>query len=136
MRKVRISAPLIAYFRDAHGKKRMEVAKNGGHEWTIRKKSLALSPRIARGEGTTCVHAPERPDMFICLTDKTTNCMEQKEQKQPLSEQELEQVSGGIYSPLARMVCPLCNRYVTHLEKHQASGCSDYLAPGTPTTVF
>ena len=62
--------------------------------------------------------------------------MEQKEQKQPLSEQELEQVSGGIYSPLARMVCPLCNRYVTHLEKHQASGCSDYLAPGTPTTVF
>ena len=61
---------------------------------------------------------------------------EQKEQKQPLSEQELEQVAGGIYSPLARMVCPLCNRYVTHLEKHQASGCTDYLAWGTPTTVF
>ena len=62
--------------------------------------------------------------------------MEQKEQKQPLSEQELEQVSGGIIPPIARMVCPLCNRYVTHLEKHQESGCSDYLAPGTPTTVF
>ena len=54
--------------------------------------------------------------------------MEQKEQKQPLSEQELEQVAGGIFSPFARMVCPLCNRYVTHLKKHQESGCSDYLS--------
>ena len=62
--------------------------------------------------------------------------MEQKEQKQPLSERELEQVAGGIFSPFARMVCPLCNRYVTHLEKHQESGCSDYLAWGTPSTVF
>ena len=62
--------------------------------------------------------------------------MEQKEQKQPLSEQELEQVSGGRIPPMAKEVCPLCNRYVTHLEKHQESGCSDYLAPGTPTTVF
>ena len=62
--------------------------------------------------------------------------MEQKEQKQPLSEQELEQVSGGIIPPIARMVCPLCNRYVTHLEKHQESGCSDYRGEGTPTIVF
>ena len=65
--------------------------------------------------------------------------MEQKEQKQPLSEQELEQVSGGVggvIPQMARMVCPLCNRYVTHLEKHQESGCSDYLAWGTPSTVF
>ena len=62
--------------------------------------------------------------------------MEQKEQKQPLSEQELEQVSGGVIPKVPTMVCPLCNRYVTHLEKHQASGCSGYLAAGTPTTVF
>ena len=62
--------------------------------------------------------------------------MEQKEQKQPLSEQELEQVSGGIIPPIARMVCPLCNRYVCDLKKHQESGCSDYLMPGTPTIVF
>ena len=62
--------------------------------------------------------------------------MEQKEQQQPLSEQELEQVSGGIIPPIAKEVCPLCNRYVTHLEKHQESGCTDYLAWGTPTTVF
>ena len=62
--------------------------------------------------------------------------MEQKEQKQPLSEQELEQVSGGRIPPIARMVCPLCNRYVIHLEKHQASGCSSYLSEGTPTVVF
>ena len=62
--------------------------------------------------------------------------MEQKEQKQPLSEQELEQVSGGIIPPMARMVCPLCNRYVTDLKKHQESGCSDYRCEGTPTIVF
>ena len=62
--------------------------------------------------------------------------MEQKEQKQPLSEQELEQVAGGIFSPFARVVCPLCNRYVTHLAKHQASGCSSYLSEGTPIIVF
>ena len=62
--------------------------------------------------------------------------MEQKEQKQPLREQELEQVAGGIIPPLAREVCPLCHRYVTHIAKHQASGCSDYLAQGTPTIVF
>ena len=65
--------------------------------------------------------------------------MEQKEQKQPLSEQELEQVSGGgggVIPQMARMVCPLCNRYVTHLTKHQESGCSDYLCEGTPTIVF
>ena len=62
--------------------------------------------------------------------------MEQKEQKQPLSEQELEQVSGGIIPPIAKEVCPLCNRYVTHLAKHQASGCSSYLSEGTPTVVF
>ena len=85
--------------------------------------------------------------------------MEQKEQKQPLSEQELEQVSGGGLFPrsqivgqyhqaeleqvsgwviprITRMVCPLCNRYVTHLKKHQESGCSDYRCEGTPTIVF
>ena len=62
--------------------------------------------------------------------------MEQKEQKQPLSEQELEQVSGGILPPLARKVCPPCNRSVTHLAKHQASGCSSYLSEGTPIIVF
>ena len=65
--------------------------------------------------------------------------MEQKEQKQPLSEQELEQVSGGVggvIPQMARMVCPLCNRYVTHLKKHQESGCSDYRCEGTPTIVF
>ena len=65
--------------------------------------------------------------------------MEQKEQKQPLSEQELEQVSGGVggvIPQMARMVCPLCNRYVIHLAKHQASGCSSYLSEGTPIIVF
>ena len=74
--------------------------------------------------------------MFICLTDKTTNCMEQKEQKQPLSEQELEQVSGGVIPKVPTMVCPLCNRYVTHLEEHQANGCRSHVLPGTPTIVF
>ena len=62
--------------------------------------------------------------------------MEQKEQKQPLSEQELEQGSGGIIPPIARMVCPLCNRYVKKKKKHQESGCSDYRCEGTPTIVF
>ena len=62
--------------------------------------------------------------------------MEQKEQKQPLSEQELEQVAGGMIPPIPKVVCPLCNRYVTHLEEHQASGCSTHVLPDTPTIVF
>lgn len=64
--------------------------------------------------------------------------MEQKEQKQPLSEQELEQVSGGVISPIAVVVCPLCHRYVIHpcLDEHKAQGCRTHVVPGTPTTVF
>lgn len=62
--------------------------------------------------------------------------MEQKEQKQSLSEQELEQVAGGVIPPFPTVVCPLCNRYVTLLAKHQANGCVGYLVQGTPTTVF
>ena len=68
--------------------------------------------------------------------------MEQKEQKQPLSEQELEQVAGGvtgeICSPFGKVVCPLCHRYVMHefLNEHKAQGCRGHLLPGTPTVVF